>query len=56
MIHAICDFCGHSKEVIRTNYGTSHYVRLICSECRKQIEKGEGISVQNMDEKKGEEK
>ena len=32
-----CDFCGENKEVKRTHYGTSHYVRLICSECQKRL-------------------
>ncbi len=33
-----CNFCGQSREVKRTHYGTSFgYVRLICSECQKEL-------------------
>ena len=30
---ATCDFCGEKKEVVRTQYGTTRYTRLICKEC-----------------------
>lgn len=33
-----CDFCGEKKEVKRTHYGTTFgYVRLICSDCAKEL-------------------
>ena len=35
-----CDFCGKKTEVKRTHYGTSFgYVRLICKDCAKELEK-----------------
>lgn len=35
---ATCDFCGKKTEVKRTHYGTSFgYVRLICSDCQKEL-------------------
>lgn len=35
---ATCDFCGKKTEVKRIHYGTSFgYVRLICSECQKEL-------------------
>lgn len=46
----ICDFCGASGQVIRTDYGTSHYVRLICEECRRKVEFVDGLKVQDLDE------
>ena len=38
MTRAICDFCGQKTEVERTHYGTTFgYVRLICSECKREL-------------------
>lgn len=48
---AECDFCGEKKEVIRTNYGTTHYVRLMCENCKKKIEKRNNFKVKNLDDK-----
>ena len=34
-----CDWCDKkSEEVFRTHFGTSHYVRLMCPDCKKEIE------------------
>ena len=31
-----CDFCGEEfLEVVRTNYGSTNYTRLICQDCIK---------------------
>lgn len=46
----MCDFCGNSDEVIRTNYGSSHYVRLICKKCKKRIEEMDGVQVHDLDQ------
>lgn len=32
-----CDWCGKKKIVSICHYGTTHYNRLICSECAKKI-------------------
>lgn len=32
-----CDWCGGQTKVAITQYGTSHYNRLICEECAKKI-------------------
>lgn len=32
-----CDWCGHRTNVAITQYGTSHYNRLICEECANKI-------------------
>lgn len=38
MIFYACDFCGKNTYVNRTHYGTTFgYVRLICSECQKEL-------------------
>lgn len=38
MSKATCDFCGKKTEVKRTHYGSGFgYVRLICSECQKEL-------------------
>lgn len=34
-----CDFCGEVKSVVRTTYGTTHYIRLICKNCIDKINK-----------------
>lgn len=32
-----CDFCGKEEWVFVTNYGTSHYNRLMCEKCMEEI-------------------
>lgn len=32
-----CDYCGEKKEVVGTSYGTTHYRRLICQDCIKEV-------------------
>jgi len=32
-----CDFCGEKKPTAITQYGTSHYNRVICKECTDKI-------------------
>lgn len=34
---AECDFCGEKTDVAITHYGTSHYNRLVCKECAKEL-------------------
>lgn len=36
---ANCDWCGKKDYVSITHYGTSHYTRLICSDCANDIVK-----------------
>ena len=37
-----CDFCGETKEaVVTTQYGSTHYTRLICQDCIKEINRQE---------------
>lgn len=38
MINSSCDFCGKKANVERTHFGSGFgYVRLICSDCRKEL-------------------
>ena len=46
-----CDWCSKkSEEVFRTHFGTSHYVRLMCPDCKKEIESNNrGFIVEDID-------
>ena len=36
---AKCDWCGEKKTVSICHYGTTHYNRLVCPTCAKNIKK-----------------
>lgn len=46
-----CDFCGEMKtDYIRTKYGSSFgYIRLMCDECRANIERVGKTKVKDID-------
>jgi hypothetical protein len=40
---AKCDWCGRKKTVAVCHYGTTHYNRLVCPTCAKNINEHEHI-------------
>lgn len=49
-----CDWCDKKSEgVFRTHFGTSQdYVRLMCTDCKKEIESNNrGLVIENIDSK-----
>ena len=41
---AACDWCGKTGKVAVTHYGTSHYNRLVCPDCAKELKINESIT------------